>query len=83
MYFKLKGKRIFIESISKATFYFRFEMHLLTVLTLFMSLIYAIKTQDKCQIKSLGTKKPKACNFEEEERHNIKKGCKRPNVRFL
>ena len=83
MYFKLKGKRTFIESILKATFNFRFEMHLLTVLTLFMSmsLIYAIKTQDECQIESLGTKKPKACNFEAEERHDIEKGCKRPNVR--
>ena len=81
MYFKLKGKRTFIESILKATFNFRFEMHLLTVLTLFMSLIYAIKTHDDCQIIRSGTSKPEICDY--DRKHNIKKGCKKPNVNPL
>ena len=49
-----------------------------------MSLIYVIKTKDDCHIKSPATSKIvriEDCDF--DKKHNIKKGCKRPNVSFL
>ena len=65
----------------RAIFHHRFGMHLLIVFTHFMSLIYAIKTQDDCQIIRSGTSKPEICDY--DRKHNIKKGCKRPNVSSL
>ena len=53
-------------------------MRLILGLTLLLSLIYVIKTQDDCQIKSPGTDKIEKCDF--DPTRNLKKGCKRPNV---
>ena len=60
-------------------------MNLLIFLTLLLSLIYAIKTQDDCQITRSGTNQSTDCNFDDNDngrKHNIKQARKAHSSAF-